>query len=100
MLTQILIVQAWKMYNENKLIELVDPMLKGNFSEPEAVRFIKVGLLCVQEIRRLRPHMSMAIKMLSNEIKIGDQMEIMQPGLLTDIMNVKICQRRPSTKDH
>lgn len=83
--------KAWKMYNENKLIELVDPMLKGNFSEPEAVRFIKVGLLCVQEIRRLRPHMSMAIKMLSNEINIDDQMEITQPGLLTDITNVKIC---------
>ncbi|KAL6980374.1 hypothetical protein U1Q18_022016, partial [Sarracenia purpurea var. burkii] len=45
---------AWDMYKSKKL---VDPTLKGNFSETEAVRFLKVGLLCVQEICRIKtPH--------------------------------------------
>lgn len=82
-------VQAWDMYKGNKLVELVDPMLKGNFNEREALRFIKVGLLCVQEIGRSRPHIYTAIKMMNGEIKIDD-LQIQQPGLITDIMDVKI----------
>ncbi|KAM7499146.1 hypothetical protein LguiA_023560 [Lonicera macranthoides] len=84
-----LVEKAWDMYKGNKLVELVDPMLKGNFNEREALRFIKVGLLCVQEIGRSRPHVSTAIKMMNGEIKIDD-LEIQQPGLITDIMDVKI----------
>lgn len=41
--------QVWEMYNTNELQHLVDPILYGNFSENEAIRFLKVGLLCVQE---------------------------------------------------
>ena len=87
------------MYEEEKLIELVDPMLKGKFSEAEAVRFIKVGLLCVQQFRRLRPVMSMAIKMLSGEVNLDDQVDITQPGVITDIRNVKLCQSLTSAKE-
>ncbi|WOG96142.1 hypothetical protein DCAR_0415473 [Daucus carota subsp. sativus] len=94
-----LVEKAWKMYEEEKLIELVDPMLKGKFSEAEAVRFIKVGLLCVQQFRRLRPVMSMAIKMLSGEVNLDDQVDITQPGVITDIRNVKLCQSLTSAKE-
>ncbi|TXG49553.1 hypothetical protein EZV62_025428 [Acer yangbiense] len=86
---------AWEMYNCNKLVDLVDPMLNGNFSEDEAIRFLKVSLLCVQEKCSLRPTMSTAIQMMSGEIGI-DNVHISQPGLITDIMDVKICQRRSS----
>ncbi|KAK1552538.1 hypothetical protein Q3G72_018925 [Acer saccharum] len=90
-----LVEKAWEMYNCNKLVDLVDPMLNGNFSEDEAIRFLKVSLLCVQEKCSLRPTMSTAIKMMSGEIGI-DNVHISQPGLITDIMDVKICQRRSS----
>ncbi|KAK9284009.1 hypothetical protein L1049_012268 [Liquidambar formosana] len=83
-----LVQKAWEMYKANKLLQLVDPMLQGNFPETEALRFLKVGLLCVQETPRHRPQMSTAVKMMGDEINIHD-VQISQPGLLTDLMEVK-----------
>ncbi|KAL5733473.1 hypothetical protein ACOSQ2_033165 [Xanthoceras sorbifolium] len=93
-----LVEKAWEMYNSNKLLDLVDPMLNGNFSEDEAIRFLKVSLLCVQEKCSLRSTMSTAIKIMSGEICIDDNVQISQPGLITNIMDVKICQRRSSSR--
>ncbi|KAF3440985.1 hypothetical protein FNV43_RR19271 [Rhamnella rubrinervis] len=74
-----LVHKAWEAHNTNKHLQLVDPILEMNFPDNEAIQFIKVGLLCVQETARLRPLMSMAVKMLANEIDIQD-IEISQPG--------------------
>lgn len=82
-------MQAWEMYNANNLLQLVDPVLKGDFSKEEAVRFLKVGLLCVQETTKLRPRMSSAIKMLKNEIDT-EHSKISQPGFVADLMDVKV----------
>ncbi|KAA8534352.1 hypothetical protein F0562_031897 [Nyssa sinensis] len=90
-----LVEKAWEMYKANKVVQLVDPMLKGNFSATEAVRFLKVGLLCVQEICGLRPKMSTTVKMMCDEININD-VQVSQPGLITDIMDVKIGRRTTS----
>lgn len=62
--------KAWKLYSGKKLLKLVDSALNGDFPKKEAVRFLKVGLLCVQEMARLRPSMSTVIKMLNNDIEI------------------------------
>ena len=37
------------MYKDDKIPQLVDPLLNKDFCEVEAIRFLKVGLLCVQE---------------------------------------------------
>lgn len=87
--------QAWELYNAEKLLELVDSELKGEFSSEEAVRFLKVGLLCVQEIARRRPAMSTALKMLKNEID-AENVEISQPGLVANLMEVKIRRKMSS----
>lgn len=87
-----LVEKAWEMYTDNKLLQLVDPTLK-DFPEEEAIQFLKVGLLCVQEISGLRPRMSAAVKMLTNEINVND-VHISQPGLLADLTAVKIGHRR------
>lgn len=80
------------MYKDNKLPQLVDPALK-NFPEEEATRFLKVGLLSVQKITGLRPLMSVAVRMLDNEINVDD-VDITQPGVIPDLTAVKIGQRR------
>lgn len=90
-----LVQEAWEMYKSKNLLQLVDPTLKGNFSEEEVFRFLKVGMLCVQEISRLRPRMRQAFKMLSNEVDIKD-VEISQPGLVGDLMAIKTNQSHPS----
>ncbi|CAN6568586.1 unnamed protein product [Malus baccata var. baccata] len=90
-----LVEKAWEMYKGNKLVDLVDSSLEldGNISEKEAVQFLKVGLLCVQEKSSLRPRMSTAIKLMTmNEINVNN-VEIGEPGVITDNMDLKIAQR-------
>ncbi|KAF3439363.1 hypothetical protein FNV43_RR17640 [Rhamnella rubrinervis] len=84
-----LVHKAWEAHNTNKHLQLVDPILEMNFPDNEAIQFIKVGFLCVQETARLRPLMSMAVKMLANEIDIQD-IEISQPGHVSDLMEIKM----------
>ncbi|XP_016475821.2 putative serine/threonine-protein kinase isoform X1 [Nicotiana tabacum] len=92
-----LVNKAWEMYNSDQLLELVDPVLDREISSDEAVRFLKVGLLCVQENASLRPKMSMVIKMLSsNGATIVDEMKITQPGIVADLMDVKIGRKHSS----
>jgi hypothetical protein len=81
MLTQILVVtthnsrlqdytywcgcmQAWKMYKSNELWHLVDPKLGTEIGTEEIIRFIKIGLLCLQQMPANRPKMSTVIAML------------------------------------
>ncbi|XVE75354.1 hypothetical protein DITRI_Ditri12bG0087800 [Diplodiscus trichospermus] len=93
-----LVEKAWEMYKSNKLVQLVDPVLLNgsSFLEQEVVQFLKVGLLCVQEKCGLRPYMSKAIKMMCEEIEMDD-LQISNPGLITNIMDVKIGNRRSSS---
>lgn len=86
-------LQAWEAYNANELVQLVDSALENNFPQEEAVRFLTVGLLCVQETAKVRPRMSEAYKMLTNEINVND-FEISQPGLVSDFMNIRTGQKQ------
>ncbi|KAK3033710.1 hypothetical protein RJ639_034485 [Escallonia herrerae] len=89
------LLYAWEMYNANNLLQLVDPVLNGDFPTEEAFRFARVGLLCVQEKTKLRPPLSIAIKMLTNEIDTVN-VTISQPGHIADLMDVKIGHRSNS----
>nr|XP_043634863.1 putative serine/threonine-protein kinase [Erigeron canadensis] len=93
-----LVDKTWDMYNCDRLVELVDPLLlKGDDErlKKEAVRFLKVGLLCVQETSKLRPKMSGVIRMLTGETSV-EEVKITQPGFVADLMDVKIQKKRPS----
>ncbi|XP_060176918.1 putative serine/threonine-protein kinase isoform X2 [Lycium barbarum] len=92
-----LVNKAWEMYNTGKLLELVDRVLNAEICGDEGVRFLKIGLLCVQEIANLRPKMSAVINMLSsaNYMELED-INITQPGILADLNDVKIGQKQSS----
>lgn len=94
-----LVNKAWEMYRTNKLLQLVDPILKGEFQEKEATRFLKVALLCVQQKCRLRPSMSAAIKMMEGEINV-DEAQITEPAIISDFTEVKIVSRHVSQSHH
>ncbi|EOY07816.1 LRR receptor-like serine/threonine-protein kinase isoform 2 [Theobroma cacao] len=87
-----LVQKAWELYRANSILQLVDPIVGMNYPEEEAVRFIKVGLLCAQETAKLRPEMSRAVRMLTNDIDI-EGVQISQPGLVSDLMNIKLGQK-------
>ncbi|XP_057796279.1 G-type lectin S-receptor-like serine/threonine-protein kinase At1g11300 isoform X2 [Salvia miltiorrhiza] len=59
---------AWKLWNEGKIVNLMDPEICDSGVEDDVVRYANVGLLCVQEMAADRPNASTVLSMLSFEI--------------------------------
>ena len=51
-------------------MELVDPKLGTNYNREEAMRMIKVALLCTNSSPTLRPTMSCVVSMLNGDISV------------------------------
>ncbi|PSS04738.1 G-type lectin S-receptor-like serine/threonine-protein kinase [Actinidia chinensis var. chinensis] len=83
-----LIGHAWKLWNEQTPLDLMDNELKGSLSKNEVVRCIQVGLLCVQQRPEDRPAMSSVIFMLSNES--ASLAEPKEPGFYMGNFSLKI----------
>ena len=65
--------KVWNLYGSNRLCDIVDPILEGNYPAEEACKLLKIGLLCAQASAELRPSMSEVVEM------INDNHEIPQP---------------------
>lgn len=52
-----LLGHAWRLWIEERPLELIDQSLDNSCSLTEALRFIQVGLLCVQQRPEDRPNM-------------------------------------------
>ncbi|KAL5774649.1 hypothetical protein ACOSP7_012206 [Xanthoceras sorbifolium] len=59
---------AWKLWNEKNILALIDPVISNPCFQPEILRCIQVGLLCVQEFVKDRPTMPTVVSMLNSEI--------------------------------
>lgn len=70
-----LLGHAWKLWNDERGLELMDEMMEQDFQEHEALRCIQVGLLCVQQRPEDRPMMQTVLLMLDSE-----NMSLPQPG--------------------
>ncbi|EEF43988.1 S-locus-specific glycoprotein S6 precursor, putative [Ricinus communis] len=62
-----LLGHAWRLWKEEKGLEILDSSVGSSFSPSEVLRCIQVGLLCVQERAEDRPTMSSVVLMLSSE---------------------------------
>ncbi|MQL90909.1 hypothetical protein Taro_023504 [Colocasia esculenta] len=69
---------TWHLYEDGRLLELVDPYL-GEFSEEEVLRYIKVALFCTQGAAKRRPSMPQVVQMLSKPILLNEK-ELTPPG--------------------
>nr|GMD11420.1 receptor-like serine/threonine-protein kinase SD1-7 isoform X1 [Ipomoea batatas] len=58
---------AWELWTNDKVLELLDPVLQVHGSSASPDRYIAIGLLCVQERPADRPAMSEVVAMLSND---------------------------------
>ncbi|KAK8942024.1 G-type lectin S-receptor-like serine/threonine-protein kinase B120 [Platanthera guangdongensis] len=58
---------AWKLWNENNVMELVDSSIRSSCSIKEISICINVGLLCIQDRANDRPTMSSVIMMLESD---------------------------------
>ncbi|KAJ6851684.1 putative serine/threonine-protein kinase isoform X1 [Iris pallida] len=71
---------TWQLYEEERLIELVDPSLE-EYSEEEALRYLKAALFCTQATADRRPSMTQVVEMLSKPVRLNEK-ELRPPGLL------------------
>ncbi|CAN6193279.1 unnamed protein product [Urochloa humidicola] len=62
-----LVRDAWKLWNDGRLRELVDPALGDGFKLAEITQFAQVALLCTQEDSTDRPTMSDVVELLNFE---------------------------------
>ncbi|KAL7142757.1 hypothetical protein ABFS83_08G145200 [Erythranthe nasuta] len=63
-----LIEYVWELWNEDKMVNLIDPVINDPGMGNEIVRYANVGLLCVQDMAADRPNVSTVLSMLSCEI--------------------------------
>ncbi|KAL3522246.1 hypothetical protein ACH5RR_015080 [Cinchona calisaya] len=75
---QLLLEKTWQLYEEGKLLDLVDPELE-EFPEQEVLRYMKVALFCTQSNASRRPLMSQVIDMLSRDIRLNEK-QLTPPG--------------------
>ncbi|XP_056841636.1 probable LRR receptor-like serine/threonine-protein kinase At1g29720 isoform X2 [Raphanus sativus] len=74
-----LINWALTLQQKGDILEIVDPLLEGDFNSKEAMRMINVALVCTNSSPSLRPTMSEAVQMLEGVIEIKEVMP--DPGL-------------------
>jgi len=79
--------QAWRLWIEEKPLELIDDLLDDPVSPHEILRCIHVGLLCVQQTPENRPNMSSVVLMLNGEKLLPDPS---QPGFYTGTIQYPI----------
>ncbi|XP_055833715.1 G-type lectin S-receptor-like serine/threonine-protein kinase At4g27290 [Solanum dulcamara] len=77
-----LLGHAWKLYKEDRSLELIDEQLADSCHISQVLRSIQVGLLCVQQYPEDRPNMSSVIMMFGNSH--GSLLpEAKEPGFFT-----------------
>ncbi|XP_050369585.1 cold-responsive protein kinase 1-like [Argentina anserina] len=83
---QYLLERVWELFERGQLEELIDTFLGEDLNVEEACRFMKIGLLCTQDKPKIRPSMSMVVKMLTGEVDVDDE-KIDKPGMLSEFMD-------------
>ncbi|GJN09501.1 hypothetical protein PR202_ga27514 [Eleusine coracana subsp. coracana] len=61
---------AWELYEKGQALGIVDPRLEEEFESEEALRVIKVALLCTQGSPHQRPTMSTVVAMLTRDFEM------------------------------
>uniref|UniRef100_A0A803LL34 Uncharacterized protein n=1 Tax=Chenopodium quinoa TaxID=63459 RepID=A0A803LL34_CHEQI len=63
-----LLSHAWKLWNEDDILSLIDPTISGSTFQLEILKCIQVGLLSVQEFPEDRPSIAMVVSMIESEV--------------------------------
>ncbi|KAJ8471305.1 hypothetical protein OPV22_025648 [Ensete ventricosum] len=70
---------AWKLYNEGRSLELLDPALKSTADAEQVALCVQLGLLCVQSDPKQRPDMKRVVIVLSKKPRTLE--EPTRPGI-------------------
>ncbi|XP_028761822.1 uncharacterized protein LOC114720342 [Neltuma alba] len=91
-----LIGHAWILWNEGRVLELIDKNIEETCNVSEVLRCIHVSLLCVQQNPEDRPTIASAIVMLESEIELPKPK---QPGFFHGMDSVQPHTSNSSQKE-
>ncbi|XP_030974403.1 G-type lectin S-receptor-like serine/threonine-protein kinase At4g27290 isoform X2 [Quercus lobata] len=74
--TQNLVGHAWKLWKEDRPLELIDTCLKGSVIQSEILRCLHISFLCLQQHHIDRPNMSCVVMMLHSESSLPEPKEL------------------------
>ncbi|KAI4972230.1 cold-responsive protein kinase 1-like [Hordeum vulgare subsp. vulgare] len=77
---KVLVERVWELYEAANLREMIDPAMEDGCNEEEAVRYMKVALLCTQATPQRRPSMPQVLEMLEREDVRVREKELTPPG--------------------
>jgi len=60
-------VQAWHLWSERRVMELLDSSIGDSTPKGKALRYIHIAMLCVQDSASRRPNMANVLLMLGSE---------------------------------
>ncbi|KAM3700637.1 hypothetical protein ACB098_05G111500 [Castanea mollissima] len=83
---------ALVLQQRGNLMELVDPKLGSEFNKEEAVRMIKVALLCTNPSPALRPNMSAVVSMLNGQTAVHELG--MDPSIYGDVLSIRALKEQ------
>ncbi|XP_020214104.1 cold-responsive protein kinase 1 [Cajanus cajan] len=87
---EFLLQRAWKLYEENMLLELVDETLDPeDYDAEEVEKITEIALLCTQASAAARPTMSELVLLLKNKNSLG-QMRPSMPVLVQSNFRTKV----------
>ncbi|EEC72555.1 hypothetical protein OsI_05981 [Oryza sativa Indica Group] len=90
---QILLERTWVHYEEGDLEKIIDASLGDDLDVAQACMFLKIGLLCTQDVTKHRPTMSMVVRMLTGEMDV-ELAKISKPAIISDFMDLKVRSMR------
>ncbi|KAK9681686.1 hypothetical protein RND81_10G020400 [Saponaria officinalis] len=74
-----LLSHAWRLWNTGAAMDLVDALLRDNYSRDEVLRCIQVALFCVKEDAATRPTMASVLLMLNTNSDSSDFPSFQEP---------------------
>ncbi|XP_041027313.1 probable LRR receptor-like serine/threonine-protein kinase At1g07650 [Juglans microcarpa x Juglans regia] len=83
---------ALVLQQKGNLVELVDPKLGSEFNVEEAIRMIKIALLCTNPSPALRPTMSATVSMLEGQTAVDEV--TMDPSVYGDEYKFKVLREQ------
>ncbi|XP_029124552.1 G-type lectin S-receptor-like serine/threonine-protein kinase At4g27290, partial [Cajanus cajan] len=75
-----LVDHVWTLWEKNMTLQIIDPNMEDSCIASEVLRFIHVGLLCIQQYAEDRPTMTSVVLMLGSDMELD---EPKKPGFST-----------------
>lgn len=60
-------LQVWRQWRDETPFNILDPKMKGTYSETEVIKCIQIGLLCAQQFPDARPTIATVVSYLNND---------------------------------